>query len=186
MADEMITALRALANRWAMKARDFSRAAKEAGTTEAQAAYDRGFAEAYYRAATELAEILKEQGGAPQGTQPPASRPVASAPAAGATPGRAAPPAAPAPPAQPAPPAVKYAVVSLRDAYSALEYGGCQPQEIAQNKDNSFRATFSSWGKMTPHEQVKCIQSADPRIVVLNSGKLESHDYFIEFAFKEA
>lgn len=74
----------------------------------------------------------------------------------------------------------------LREAYSALEYGGCQPQEITQNKDFSFRATFSSWGKMMLHEQINCVQSSDPRIIILSSGKLETHDYFINFAFKEA
>jgi hypothetical protein len=72
----------------------------------------------------------------------------------------------------------------LREAYAALEYGGCQPQEVTQNKDNSFRATFSSWGSMMLHEQVNRVQTADPRILILGSGKLESHDYFIDFAFK--
>lgn len=190
MADDVNASLRALANRWAMRARDYARTAKEAGVSESQAAYDRGFAEAYYRAATELAELLKEQTGAqpaaqPQATaQPQAARPVSGAPAVGASAQRQAPPASP--PAPPAPPAPAYANVPLRDAYAALEYGGCQPQEITPNKDNSFRATFSSWGKMMLHEQVNCVQASDHRIVVINSGKLETHDYFIEFAFKEA
>jgi hypothetical protein len=183
MADDLNAGLRALANRWAMKARDFARSAKEAGVSESQAAYDRGFAEAYYRAATELAELLKVQSGSPQPAQPQASRPVSGAPAAGASAQREGAPVSPASPA--APPEQTYANVPLRDAYGALEYGGCQPQEITPTKNNSFRATFSSWGKMMLHEQVSCVQGSDPRIIILNSGKLESHDYFIEFAFKE-
>ncbi|MEP7292652.1 MAG: hypothetical protein ABI835_12780 [Chloroflexota bacterium] len=192
MAEELTAALRSLANRWAMKARDFARASKDEGVSETQAAHDRGFAEAYYRAATELAELLKEQPSQPGSAQPQAAKPVSSAPSAGASPQRQAQSAAPVPPAPvpaaPAPsspPAPGYAAMPLREAYAALEYGGCQPQEVTQNKDNSFRATFSSWGKMMLHEQINCVQNADRRIVVLNKGKLESHDYFIEFAFKE-
>ena len=62
MAAELITELRALANRWAMKARDYARASKEEGATEAQTNYNRGFADGYYRAATELATLLTEPG----------------------------------------------------------------------------------------------------------------------------
>jgi hypothetical protein len=190
MAEDINAALRALANRWAMRARDYARTAKEAGASESQAAYERGYAEAYYRAATELAELLKGQADGQPSAQPQASRPVSGAPAAGASAQREGAPAAPAkpaaPPAAPAPPAPTYPNVPLRDAYAALEYGGCQPQEITQNKDNSFRATFSSWGKMMLHQQVNCVQASDPRIVIINSGKMDTHDYFIEFAFKDA
>ncbi len=35
MADDLMTALRSLANRWALKARDFARAVEGSGETEA-------------------------------------------------------------------------------------------------------------------------------------------------------
>ena len=36
MAEDIVTTLRSLANRWTMLARDYARASKEAGATEAQ------------------------------------------------------------------------------------------------------------------------------------------------------
>lgn len=189
MAEELITTLRSLANRWAMKARDYARSSKEEGVTEAQANYDRGFADGYYRAATELAAIVSEQGAA----KDPQPKVVSSAPSAGAAPPRpaapqppAAPAAAPAPPSAPPKPQVTYAPVTVGEAISILIFGGCEPRDVTHNKDNSLHATFSSWGSLMLHEQVERVQSADPRIIILNSGKLESHDYWIDFAFKES
>ena len=206
MADDIITTLRNLANRWTMLARDYAKASKEAGATEAQAAYNRGYAEGYYKAATELAALIKAQEttGArplqpqqrpaatqsppPQGggrrpsspTPPPQQRPVAQQPASPPQPR----PAAPVAPSST--PAVTYASVSVGEAISILVFAGCQPRDVVQNKDNSLRATFSSWGSMMIHEQVNRVQTADPRIIIIDSGKLESHDYFIDFAFKES
>ncbi|MFN8450352.1 MAG: hypothetical protein U0521_17635 [Anaerolineae bacterium] len=188
MADDLMTALRALANRWAMRARDYARSSKEEGVTEAQANYDRGFADGYYRAATELATLLTQPGLAAE----PQSKPVSSAPAAGAAPQRpAAPqpsaaPAAPTPPPPPPKPQVSYAKVSVGEAVSILVFAGCQPRDVTPNKDNSLHATFSSWGSLMLHEQVDRVRNADPRIIILGSGKLESHDYYIDFAFKES
>lgn len=183
MADDMNSALRALANRWAMKARDFARAAKETGATESQAAYDRGFAEAYYRAATELAEVLKGQGGT--GTLQ-AAKPVSSAPAAGSQPQRPAASAAPPKPApKPEPPAPTYAAMPLPEAYSLLEYAGCHAREVTPAGNNTFHAIFSRWENMMPHERVEKIKNADPRIIIIASGKLETHDHFVDFAFKD-
>ncbi|MCC6801680.1 MAG: hypothetical protein IT319_02255 [Anaerolineae bacterium] len=191
MADDLISELRALANRWAMRARDYARASKEEGATEAQANYNRGFADGYYKAATELATLLTNPGTAAA----PQPKPASSAPVAGAAQPRPAAPQRPAtpPPAAPAPaappespkPQVKYASVSVGEAVSILVFAGCQPRDVTPNKDNSLHATFSSWGSLMLHEQVDRVRSADPRIIILSSGKMESHDYYIDFAFKE-
>jgi hypothetical protein len=188
MADDLNAALRALANRWAMKARDFARDAKAESASESQKAYDRGFAEAYYRAATELAELLKEQGGT--GTLQ-AAKPVSSAPAAGSAPQRPAAPASPAaaappkPAPKPEPPAPTYAAMPLPEAYSLLEYAGCHAREVTPGSNNTFHAVFSRWENMMPHDRLEKIQKADPRIVIVASGKLETHDHFVDFAFKD-
>src|SRR3954451_7780735 len=76
MADDIITTLRNLANRWTMLARDYAKASKEAGATEAQISYNRGYAEGYYKAATELAALIKAEETAPQ--RPPQPRPAAT------------------------------------------------------------------------------------------------------------
>jgi hypothetical protein len=186
MADDLVSALRALANRWAMKARDYARAAKEEGVTEAQASYNRGFAEGYYRAATELAAVVSEQGTARDPQPKPTSSAPATAPATGATAPRPAAPQPAAKPPEPAKPQVVYASISVGEALSVLEFAGLAARDVTQNKDNSFRAIFSRWENMMPHERVERIQKADNRIVILHSGKLESHDHFVEFAFKES
>jgi hypothetical protein len=197
MADDLVSALRSLANRWVLKARDFARSAKDDGVSETQASYDKGFADGYYRAATELAAVIKEfETGAPPPapqTRPPAA-PQQRPPAAGASQQRPAPPAQrPSPPVQqrppapppPAPPsAPTYLSVTVGEALSVLEFAGTHVRDIQQNKDNTFRAVFSSWENMMPNERLERIQKADARIVIIKSGKMETHDQFIEFAFK--
>lgn len=184
MADDILTSLRSLANRWTMLARDYARASKEAGTNEVQAQYNRGYAEGYYKAATELAALIKEQESRPQPTlqggrrntgrlTPPAQPPAAGAPR-------------PAAPAAPAAPVVKYAQISVGEALSILSFAGVTPRDINQNKDNSFRTIFSRWENMMPHERLTLIQKSDPRVIILNNGKTETQDHFVEFAFKEA
>ena len=78
MADDIVTTLRSLANRWTMLARDYARASKEEGATEAQIAYNRGYAEGYYKAATELAALIKAQEIGASQPRPPQPRPAAS------------------------------------------------------------------------------------------------------------
>jgi hypothetical protein len=190
MADDILTALRSLANRWTMLARDYARASKDSGTNEAQAQYNRGYAEGYYKAATELAALIKTEENKPrpppQGGRRGVTGRLTPQPSAAAQPQSAARSAAPATPAAPTAPVVKYAAVSVGEAINILVFAKCQPRDVTPNKDNSFRASFSSWGSMMLHEQVSRVQSADPRIIVLNSGKMENHDYFIDFAFKES
>lgn len=185
MADDLISALRSLANRWAMKARDFARSAKEASASESQAAYDKGFADGYYRAATELAAVIKEfetsappaRPAAPPARRPtgPQQRPTGPRPTA----------APPKPQPQPQPSAPAYQNISVGEALSVLEFAGCAVRDISQNQDFSFRAVFSRWENMMPHERIERIQKADGRIVILDSGKMENSDQFVEFAFKE-
>lgn len=201
MADDLMTALRSLANRWALKARDFARASKDEGVTEAQASYDRGFAEGYYRAATELAEVIKEQEAPkpppakPAPTQhapPPQQRPSAppAAPvqrsAAPPAPTIQRPPAAPTLPSIPKAEVVTYAQITVGEALSVLEYAGCAARDVILNKDNTFRGIFSRWENMMPHDRIERIQKADNRIVILSTGKTETQDHFVDFAFKES
>ena len=182
MADDLMTALRSLANRWTIKARDYARASKEESASEAQASYSRGFAEGYYKAATELAAVIKELETAAQEQ----SKPQAAHPASPPPPRAAAPAPRPAAPkAPPAPPGPTYASVSVGEAISVLEFAGTSVRDVVQNKDNSFRAIFSRWENMMAHERIERIQKADGRIIILGNGKLEGNDHYVDFAFKE-
>lgn len=190
--DEILAALRGLANRWTLKARDFARQAKDPGENEAQAAYNRGYAEGYYKAATELAQVIKEQEIAgPLLAPTPAAVPTPPTPQATPAPGGRRPLAA-APPTQPLPPKQQpvaptiYAYVSVGEALAILTYAGVAARDVLQNKDNSFHAIFSRWENVMPHERIEKIRGADPRIVVLANGKLETHDHFVDFAFKDS
>jgi hypothetical protein len=181
MADKIATstfdALRHLANRWTLKARDFARDAKTDNPADPIAAYHRGLAEGYYKAAVELAEILKEQQ-----TQPAPSTP---APAPKPAPKPAPPKAAAAPP-PPAPPAETYLPVPYNEAVQILEYSGTNPRDVTVNKQNVFTAVFSKWENLMPHERIELLKKADMRIVVLSSGKTkDTNDPYVEFAFKD-
>jgi len=164
MADDLLNALRNLANRWAMKARDFNRDAKTE-TDEVKASYHRGYAEGYYRAATELAALMKEQSEKPAAVVSPA-------------------PAAP-PPADVAAPAPTYAVITVGEVLTLFSYEGIDPRDIEQRKDNTFRAVFSKWQNTMEHERIEKMKRADNRVIILSSGRTkDTNDPFIEFAFK--
>lgn len=193
MAVDLLTALRSLANSWTMKARDYARQSKEAESD--QAAYYRGFAEGYYKAATELAALIKDapaRPAAPTVAAPP--RPETQGLRRGAVPTQRsapkveatipAPPSAPSTPA--APPTEIYASVSVGEALSVLDFAGCAARDIEQRKDNSFHVIFSRWENMMPHERIERIQKVDNRIVILDNGKLDTHDHYVDFAFKES
>ncbi len=183
MAEDILTALRDLANRWTLKARDFARQSKEAGDNAAQAQYNRGYAEGYYKAATELAQLIKEQEAAQPPTPPPAVVPTKLPPQGGRW--SVVPATQPLPPKQQPVTTTIYAFMSVGEALSILTYAGVTARDVTQNKDNSFHAVFSRWENMMPHERLEKIRSADPRIIVLANGKLESHDHFVDFAFKD-
>ena len=59
---DALAALRALANKWALMARDHARDSKTSNTNAdaATASYHRGIAETYYKAAMELADVVKQ------------------------------------------------------------------------------------------------------------------------------
>jgi hypothetical protein len=170
-------ALRQLANRWTLKAREFARDAKSSEKGEANAAYNRGLAEGYYKAAVELAEVLKQQAEGIYQTQP--AQPVVQP----ASPPQPAP--RPKPAAAPVPPAETYLPLSLNEVLLILEYAGTNARDVSANKHNVFTAVFSKWENLMPHERIEKLKKADMRLIVLNSGKTkDSSDPFVEFAFK--
>lgn len=182
IASSTFEALRQLANRWTLKAREFARDSKTDNPADPIAAYNRGLAEGYYKSAVELAEVLKEhQSGAPASAPAPAAAPPA--------PKAAAPAPAPkpaAPPPQPAPPSETYLPVLYNEMLQILEYSGTNPREVTMNKFNVFTAIFSKWENLMPHERIDLLKKADMRIIVLNSGKTkDTNDPYIDFAFKE-
>lgn len=174
-------ALRSLANRWTLKAREFARDAKSSDKGEATAAYNRGLAEGYYKAAVELAEVLKHQ--AEEAQAGAAATPVAAPP----NPPPAAQPAAAIPqPAAPAAPAEMYLPIPLNEVLMILEYAGTNARDVSMNKQNVFTAVFSRWENLMPHERVEKLRKVDMRLIVLNNGKTkDTSDPYVEFAFKD-
>ncbi|MBL8130530.1 MAG: hypothetical protein JNL42_01625 [Anaerolineae bacterium] len=209
MADDLISALRSLANKWALKARDYARESKVEGADAETAAYNRGFAEGFYRAATELAEAIKAQPapverppvraqpeGQPKPTEPNrnaggrwnATPPTSSAPPAastGASPSRQGgdqPP--PAPRAAAVPPGT-FEEIELSEVLIMLQYAGTVPRDLQPLPGNGFRAIFSRWENLTPPERQAKVVKMDFRVVILESGfTKDTRDPYIDFAFK--
>lgn len=160
--------LRELANKWALRARDYARDSKAADAPADKAAYARGLAEGFYKAATELADVLK------------------TIPADGLAGNSTAAPSAPAASAAPSAPAVTYLKIDLGEALRILDYAGVNPRDVQPRPDNSFLATFSSWENIQPHDRITRMKQVDLRLIVLESGKVkDTHDPFVVFAFKE-
>ena len=181
MADKIATstfeALRQLANRWTLKAREFARDSKTDNPADPIAAYNRGLAEGYYKSAVELAEVLKDHQTGAAASAPPA--PPAPKPAPPA-------PKPAAPPPQPAPPSETYLPVPYNEALQMLEYSGTNAREVTVNKYNMFTAIFSKWENVMPHERIELLKKADMRLIILNSGRTkDSNDPYVDFAFKE-
>lgn len=181
MADKLATstfeALRQLANRWTLKAREFARDSKTDNPADPIAAYNRGLAEGYYKSAVELAEVLKDHQIGAAASAPPA--PPAPKPAPPA-------PKPAAPPPQPTPPSETYLPVSYNEALQILEYSGTNPREVTVNKYNVFTSIFSKWENLMPHERIELLKKTDMRIIILNSGKTkDTNDPYVDFAFKE-
>lgn len=157
---DLTAALRALANHWAILARDYARDSKLAETKDpARAQYLRGVAEGYYKAATDLANQLKQ------------------AEARGTT--------GPAPDAAPAVPAGLYAHIPMDDVLRMFSYAGTTPRDVFPREDGTYTAVFSKWEPVQSHERVPAMQQAEPRVVILNQGKTkDSGDPTVDFAFK--
>jgi hypothetical protein len=161
--------MRELANRWVMLARDYARDSKSANATPDKAAYARGIAEGYYKAATELADVLKL---------------LSTANAARSTGQlRAAP--GPQPEPEPEPEPVSYLALGRGEVIDILMFAGLQPRDVTPNKDGTFTAVFSKWENIMPHQRLEAVKNADPRIVILESGKTkDTSDPFILLAFR--
>jgi hypothetical protein len=171
--------LRQLANRWTLKAREFARDSKSDNPADPIAAYNRGLAEGYYKAAVELAETLRQQA-SPETLASSLSHPfIASAPETQRQP--------PAPkPLIPSAPAETYLSIPLNEVLMILEYAGTNARDVSVNKQNVFMAVFSKWENLMLHERIDKLKKADMRLVVLNSGKIkDTNDPYVEFAFKD-
>lgn len=171
--------LRQLANRWTLKAREYARDSKSDNPADPVAAYNRGLAEGYYKAAVELADVLKQQviGAAPPAAANPAPAPRPQPPAA---------PAQPAPAAPPPPPAETYLPIPLNEVIQMLEYAGTNARDVTMNKQNVFMAVFSKWENLMPHERLDKLKKMDMRLIILDSGKTrDTSDPYVEFAFKD-
>lgn len=157
---DLPAALRALANHWAILARDYARDGKMAEAKDpARAQYLRGIAEGYYKAATELANQLKQ------------------AETRGAT--------GPAPDATPAVPPGTYAHIPMSDVLRMFSYAGTTPRDVFAREDGTYTGVFSKWEPVQPHERVAAMQQAEPRVVILGQGKTkDAGDPTVDFAFK--
>ncbi|MBE2182464.1 MAG: hypothetical protein IAE89_03460 [Anaerolineae bacterium] len=171
-----IAELRNLANKWTLLARDYARDAKNGDAVDPRTPYHRGLAEGYYKAALELAELIKQfpESGI-------ASVPIAAAPASSSAPQRAA------PPPQPQAPPPEYLNLQVSEVLNILSYAGTNPRDVTPNKGvGTYTAVFSRWENLMPHERIEMIKAADHRLVVIGSGKTrDAGDPFIEIAFKE-
>jgi len=174
--NDTVADLRALANRWVLMARDHARESKTrtGEGEEAKAAYYRGLAEAYHKLAMELADVVKAM---------PATGPAAASARADSVGGEVAPPGQPDASATPA---MTYASVPLGEALRMLDYAGISARDVKQHKDYVFTAVFSRWQPFSETERLDRIKSVDPRVVILNFGKLpDTQDPYVDFAFQE-
>lgn len=172
--------LRNLANKWTLLARDYARDAKNGDPVDPRTPYHRGLAEGYYKAAVELAELIKKFPDVPiAGSSVTAAAP---APTGEPLPDSALRPAEPAP--QVAPP--EYLNLSVGEVLNVLSYAGTNPRDVTPNKGaGTYTAVFSRWENLMPHERIERIKAADHRLVVVGSGKTrDSGDPYIEIAFK--
>ncbi len=171
-AQQLLHELRSLANRWALRARDYAREAKEA-KDEKQASYSRGFADGYYKAATELAAMLQGDASRATGTVRAANTGASGGTTAGSGQNATASP-------------INYVSVSLGEIVNILEFAGASPRDVNVRPDKTVYAVFSRWAPHSESERVAMIAGADPRIVILSFGKVkDSSDPYVEFAFKE-
>jgi hypothetical protein len=168
--DDLAGALRTLANRWTLKARDHARESKEKSAQgDSQSAYyHRGTAETYHKLALELAALVKGEGTTGE-AMPTTVRATSTQETA-------------APEAEPT---VQYARVEANEVIRLLSYVDINPRDLTVHKDYAFTAVFSRWQPVAEMERVEKIRSADPRIIILDKGKLrDTGDPFVDFAFK--
>jgi hypothetical protein len=176
-AHELVQALRALANRWALLARDYAREGRDS-KDEKQSAYYRGYAEGYYKAATELAAQLKGN---------IVDAPIVSVPQSAVDVEQIAVENVQAVSKHAAPsPISSFEAISVGEIINILEFAGVSPRDVSIMDGNVVYAVFSRWQPFTEHERVAKIAGADLRIVILGFGKVkDSSDPYVEFAFKQ-
>jgi hypothetical protein len=166
---DQLAALRSLANRLTLKARDHAGEAKRKGPNDPQSEYLRGLAEGYYKAAVELADILKGKvdTAADSGMGTPSEKSASSA-------------------ADSAQSSSQFEQVPLDEVIRILNYANVNPRDIAPNRDNTFVAIFSRWQPLTDQERLDKLKQADPRIYVLSNGRNhDTSDPFVRFGFRK-
>jgi hypothetical protein len=163
---DLSSALRALANRLTLKARDAAAEGKRKAAGDPQAEYLRGLAEGYYKAALDLAQVLKDQG-KPLGAAAGQSSQADTQPQAAAEP--------------------EYdTTMQVTEVLRMLEYIGITPRDVTPYKDGTFHAVFSKWQNMTDGERVEKIKVMDGRLILLAHGRTkETSDPFVNFAFRK-
>lgn len=158
---DLPVALRALANHWAILARDYARDGKLAEAKDPQRAhYLRGIAEGYYKAATDLAALLKQsEARGTLGAAPDAKTAVAAG---------------------------EYAHVPMTDVLRMFEDAGTAPRDIFPRDNGTYTAVFSKWEPLQPHERVGAMQRADARVVILGQGKTsDGGDPTVDFGYRK-
>ncbi len=164
--DDQMASLRALANRFALNARDYSRDAKSPKIDAEKAAYNRGLADAFYKAALDLAALLKTD-----------NLPISTGSISSTNRGQVGAPQRATD--------ITYAPTTVGEAIQFLEFVGISPRDVTVLKDNSVYAVFSRWQPINDVERVNKIKSADTRVIILGNGKVrDSGDPYVEFAFK--
>lgn len=175
--------LRNIANKWTLLARDYARDAKNGDPADPRTPYYRGLAEGYYKAAVELAELIKQF--------PDSEIAAIAKPAPPSLPANDAPaPASNAPrPAAPAPQAAlpEYLNLPVGEVLNVLSYAGTNPRDVTPNKGvGTYTAVFSRWENLMPHERIEMLKAADHRLIIVSSGKTrDSGDPYVEIAFKQ-
>jgi hypothetical protein len=170
--EEGVMALRSLANRWMMLARDYDRDSKNPKLDAEKAANMRGLSEAFRRASLDLANALRSAGTTAVSDLPTAPPPQEEAPAAAAS---------------NSPLASQYVFreIDQSEAIRFLEFAGATPRDVFVRKDNTILAVFSKMQPLADSERLNLIRSADKRVVILSSGKTrESKDPYVEFGFR--
>jgi hypothetical protein len=173
-AEDLGSALRSLANRLTLKARDNAADAKRKAAGDPQGEYMRGLAEGYYKSALELAEIIKKHGTGSLGGVALGGAEPSATPTRLTMPGAAS-----------APPPAQYEAMPLNEVIRLLSYVDANPRDVTPNKDNSYTAIFSRWQPLSDQERLAKVKSMDMRVVILANGKTkDSNDPFVVFAFK--
>jgi hypothetical protein len=84
----------------------------------------------------------------------------------------------------PAPAQVTYELVPGKEVQAILARAGLNVRTLYSHSDNAFSAIFPRLHPMSHDERLQALAGADPRIVVLESGKMpDSGEFYIDFAF---